>query len=137
MMNLEDKTLIWHVDTHRLNLQLLRVMINQRTTRLDFGYQTTDYYIRGGWINIYPETHLVTSASSRKMRMQDQQGIVTAPDRFHFKSRADWQFFSLFFAPLPIQDQTISLVESEDPDFTNFNIGNIELKLDAAFLMRL
>lgn len=136
-MNLEDKTLVWHVDAHRFNLQLLRVILNERTTRLDFGYQTTDYYIRGGWINIYPETHLVTSASIRKMRMQDQLGIVTAPDKFYFKSRADWHFFSLFFAPLPFQDQTISLVESEDPDYTNFNIGNIELKIEAAFRLRL
>lgn len=136
-MNLEDKTLVWHVDAHRFNLQLLRVMLNERTTRLDFGYQTTDYYIRGGWINIYPETHLVTNASSRKMRMQDQKGIVTAPDKFHFKSRADWHFFSLFFAPLPVQDQIISLVEIENPEPTNFNIENIELILDKAFLLRL
>ena len=135
-MNLEDKTLVWHVDAHRFNLQLLRVILNERTTRLDFGYQTRDYYIRGGWINIYPETHLVTSASTRKMHMQDQLGIVTAPDKFYFKSRADWHFFSLFFAPLPFQDQTISLVEFENPDPTNFNIKDIELLYKNAIKQR-
>lgn len=136
-MNTSDNTYIWHLDARRDNLQLLRIILNERTTRLDFGYQTTDIYYHGGWINIFPETHLKSNLSEKKYRMQDQTNIVLSPNKYHFKSRADWHFFSLNFAPLSFQDQTLSLIEAEIPDSTHFNISHIHLICNQAMLLKL
>jgi CRP-like cAMP-binding protein len=42
----------------RSNPKLLRIFLDKDFTRLDFGYATHSYYIKGGWFNIYPQTHL-------------------------------------------------------------------------------
>ena len=67
--------------------------------------------------------------------MQDQLNIAVAPNKTMYKARTDWQFFSLFFAPLPLEDQTISLIEIEDSS-EGFNMYDIELKLSDAFIMK-
>jgi hypothetical protein len=128
---------IWHVDAKINSLQLLRITLTERTTRLDLGYQANDEFYSGWWINIYQETHLRSSASDRKFLMQDQKNIVTAPNRMHYDSRADWQFFSLFFAPLPLVDQHISMIESEKPDKHNFNFYDIPLLVKDSILLKL
>jgi hypothetical protein len=136
-MKTKNNTLVWHLDARLDSLQLLRIVLNDRTTRIDFGYQSNPKYDFGWWINIFPETHLISSASDRKFRMQDQQGMVVAPNRFHLEARTDWHFFTLYFAPLPIMDQSISLIESEEPDEDNFNMKNISLKLADALFMKI
>ncbi|MFM7386776.1 MAG: hypothetical protein ACKO5L_01300 [Bacteroidota bacterium] len=128
---------IWHVDAKINSLQLLRITLTDRTTRLDLGYQANDKFYSGWWINIYQETHLRSSASDRKFIMQDQKHIVTAPNRMHYDSRADWQFFSLFFAPLPMVEQHISMIESEKPDKNNFNFYEIPLLVNDSILLKL
>ena len=135
-MKTSDKTLIWHLDVRRKTLQLLRVTLNEFTTRLDFGYQMDTMYDYDWWINIDPNTHLLTSASTKKFRMQDQLNIATAPNKNMYKARTDWQFFSLFFAPLPPEDQKISLIEFETATRTGFNMYDIELKLSDTFIMK-
>jgi hypothetical protein len=134
MRNIE-KTHIWHLDVRRETLQLVRITRNEYTTRLDFGYQMDQMYVNNWWINIYPNTHLLTSASTNKFRMQDQLNIAVAPNKTMYKARTDWQFFSLFFAPLPLEDQKISLIEFEDTT-RGFNMYDIELKLSDAFIMK-
>jgi len=128
---------IWHVNAKINSLQLLRITLTERTTRLDLGYQANDEYDYGWWINIYQETHLLTSVSERKFLMQDHKNIVTAPGRLNYESRSDWQFFSLFFAPLPLVDQYVSMIESEKPDKNNFNFYNIPLITKEAVLFKL
>ena len=128
---------VWHVDAKVTSLQLLRITLTERTTRLDLGYQANDEFYSGWWINIYLETHLRSSASDRKFLMQDQKNIVTAPNRMHYDSRSDWQFFSLFFAPLPLVDQHISMIESEKPDKDNFNFYEIPLLVKDSILLKL
>lgn len=135
-MKTSDKTLIWHLDVRRKTLQLLRVTLNEFTTRLDFGYQMDTMYDYDWWINIDPNTHLLTSASTKKFRMQDQLNIATAPNKNMYKARTDWQFFSLFFAPLPPEDQKISLIEFETATRTGFNMYDIELKLKDSMEMK-
>ncbi len=135
-MKTSDKTLIWHLDVRRKTLQLLRVTLNEFTTRLDFGYQMDTMYDYDWWINIDPNTHLLTSASTKKFRMQDQLNIATAPNKNMYKARTDWQFFSLFFAPLPPEDQKISLIEFETTTRTGFNMYDIELQLKDSMEMK-
>jgi hypothetical protein len=128
---------IWHVDAKINSLQLLRITLTERTTRLDLGYQANDEFYSRWWINIYRETHLLTSASDRKFHMQDQKDIVTAPNKVFYESRTDWQFFSLFFAPLPLVDQHISMIESEKLDKNNFNFYEIPLLIKDSILLKL
>lgn len=128
---------IWHVNAQINSLQLLRITLTERTTRLDLGYQANDEFDHGWWINIYQETHLRTSVSDRKFHMQDQKDIITAPGKMHYESRSDWQFFSLFFAPLPLVDQHISMIESEKPDKNNFNFYEMPLLIKDSILLKL
>ncbi len=134
MRNIE-KTHIWHLDVRRKTLQLVRITRNEYTTRLDFGYQMDQMYDYDWWINIDPNTHLLTSVSTKKFRMQDQLNIAVAPNKTMYSARTDWQFFSLFFAPLPLEDQKISLIEFENKR-AGFNMYDIELKLSDAFIMK-
>jgi hypothetical protein len=53
-----------------------------------------------------------------------------------YKARTDWQFFSLFFAPLPQEDQKISLIEFETATRTGFNMYDIELQLKDSMVMK-
>jgi hypothetical protein len=68
--------------------------------------------------------------------MQDQLNIATAPNKNMYKARTDWQFFSLFFAPLPQEDQKISLIEFETATRTGFNMYDIELQLKDSMVMK-
>ena len=128
-MRTNEQARIWHLDVRKATLQLVRITINEFSTRLDFGYQMDPIYDFDWWINIDPNTHLISSVSNRKFRMQDQVNIALAPNKSMYKSRTDWQFFSLLFAPLPLVDQTISLIEFENEDKEGFNMVDIQLKL--------
>lgn len=81
-MKTKNNTLVWHLDARLDSLQLLRIVLNDRTTRIDFGYQSNPKYDFGWWINIFPETHLISSASDRKFRMQDQKEWWSHPIDF-------------------------------------------------------
>jgi hypothetical protein len=40
------------------NLQLLRITVTNIETKVDFGYQATNFFINGGWIKISPHTFI-------------------------------------------------------------------------------
>lgn len=128
-MRNNEQARVWHLDVRKDTLQLVRITINEFSTRLDFGYQMDPMYDSDWWINIDPNTHLISSVGKRKFRMQDQKNISVAPAKTTYESRTDWQFFSLFFAPLPLVDQTISLIEFELEDKDGFNMFDIQLRL--------
>ena len=40
------------------NPKILRIVLTENHTRIDFGYTTPWFYEKGGWITISPDTYL-------------------------------------------------------------------------------
>jgi hypothetical protein len=47
-----------------------------------------------------------------------------------FQSVKDWQFFTLYFEPIPQKDCLINIIEEEKPSPNDFNYYGIALKMD-------
>ena len=120
---------------HR-NPDILRVLIRESETQIDFGYSADNIYSRGGWIRIDPNTHLKNQKTSNIYKMVKAEGIPIAPEKTHFNTHTDWQFFTLFFEPLPLEDQIIDFIEPEYEfieNYTNtFNFQGIKLEISEA-----
>jgi hypothetical protein len=114
------------------NLQLLRVTITDIETKVDFGYQATSYYIRGGWIKISPKTFIRPSGSNKKLILTNATNIPYGPEKLHFNSSIEWRYFSLHFPPIvnenaELEINKIDLIEQENGDSTDFNFYDIRL----------
>jgi len=110
------------------NPVILRVVLSNEFTRIDFGYAAPWIYIKGGWIHIAPETFIQVKSNNERFKLSKAINIPIAPDRIDFESTEDWRVFSLYFEPIPINDCMIDIIEDENPDENNFNYYNIELK---------
>ncbi len=115
------------LDSEKQNPKLLRVLLTKEFTRLDFGYTTPWYYKKGGWIKISPKTHLLAEGSSEKYGLKEAVGIAIAPKRINFESTEDWQFFTLYFEPIPQKESILHMIEAEKPTENDFNFYGIEL----------
>jgi hypothetical protein len=118
------------LDTPKQNPKVLRVLLSKEFTRIDFGYTTPWYYDKGGWIKISPDTFLEIVGLTYKYRLKNVQGIPLSPKRTNFKSTEDWQFFSLYFEPIPQVDCILSMIEAEKPTTNDFNYYGIALKME-------
>ena len=110
------------------NPSVLRVIMNNDYTRIDFGYAAPWMYVKGGWIRIAPYTYLEHVETGKRFALKEAKNIPYAPERFDFESKTDWRVFSLYFEPLPIRDCTIHIIEEEEPESTDFNYYNIKLE---------
>ena len=111
----------------RNNPAVLRVILNENYTQIDFGYVAEWIYIRGGWIRIAPHTFIQVQGSEKRYNMTEAKNITIAPEQHHFESKQDWRVFTLFFEPIPIKDCVIDIIEEEDPEPTDFNFYGIRL----------
>lgn len=109
------------------NPKMLRIVLTENHTRIDFGYTTPWFYEKGGWITISPDTYLQLKDLKRKFILTNTEGIAISPKRLDFESTEDWQFFSLFFEPIPKTDCVFDMIESENPTKNDFNYHGIEL----------
>ena len=134
-MKKRNKTLLLPLNIVRApnsNLVLLRALLNKEFTRIDFGYIAIDYFVRGGWIRISSETYLRVKGQTSKHVLTHAENIPIAPEVHHFESTKDWQYFSLFFPPIPQQDCEIDLIEEENPDDNDFNYYDIQLDMSTS-----
>ncbi|MBU3658496.1 MAG: hypothetical protein FGM14_01380 [Flavobacteriales bacterium] len=128
----KNETLLFEIpilDTPKQNPSILRVILTKEFTRIDFGYTTPWYYIKGGWIKIAPETYLQNEETKEQYKLKEATGILIAPKRINFESTEDWQFFSLYFDPIPMKDCVLNMIEAEKPTPNDFNYYGIELKM--------
>ena len=115
-------------DQRRTNPEIMRIVLTDEFTRIDFGYTTPWYYEKGGWIRISPDTYLQREGTFEKFKLIDAVGISISPNRVDFESTEDWRFFSLYFEPIPKKEGTYNLIEAENPTPNDFNYYGIELK---------
>ena len=109
------------------NPKLLRVVLTENYTRIDFGYTTPWFYEKGGWITISPDTYLRLKDLESRFILTNTEGIAISPKRLDFESTQDWQFFSLYFEPIPRTDCVFDMIESDKPTKNDFNYYGVEL----------
>ena len=132
-MTLKNESLLIEVSEEaKKNPCILRIFLTPTYTRIDFGYTTPWYYEKGGWITISPDTYLKLRGNAQKFTLKEAVGIPLSPQRMNFESTEDWQYFSLYFEPIPKQDCIVDLVEAEDEDPTlnAWNISGISIQLN-------
>lgn len=128
----KDKNLVFHFNVlgdGASNPILLRISLSPELTKIDFGYTTTDKYDNGGWIKISPDTFIENSQTKKRYTMTNATGITIAPALRNFESKKDWQYFSLFFPPIPQKDCVLNIIEVENGTPNDFNYYDIELKM--------
>ena len=106
---------------------MLRVVLTENYTRIDFGYTTPWFYEKGGWITISPDTYLRLKDLESRFILTNTEGIAISPKRLDFESTQDWQFFSLYFEPIPRTDCVFDMIESDKPTKNDFNYYGVEL----------
>ncbi len=124
------------------NLQLLRITVTNLETKVDFGYQATSYYKKGGWIKISPKTFIRVNGTKNKLILTNATNIPYGPEKLHFNSTIEWRYFSLYFPSIleepdnkkslmsigePKRIETIDLIEQEDGTENDFNFYGIRL----------
>jgi hypothetical protein len=126
----KGKRILYPVKSKRAeleNLQLLRVEINSQHTKIDFGYTSTDYYERGGWVHINKKTFVSVHGIQKEFALLKAENIPFAPNQLSFKTSNDWLFFSLYFEAIPFNSKLIDLIENAD-DKNSFNFYKIPLE---------
>lgn len=108
--------------------QLLRIEFNPEYTKIDFGYQTTDYYVKGGWVKIAPITYIKVNTNQERLTLTNSINIPIAPEKHDFETKKDWLYFSLIFPPIKIEDCLMDMIEADKGEPTDFNYYNIEIK---------
>lgn len=115
------------------NIQLLRILITPAHTRIDFGYQATEYYIKGGWVRMFPETFILNQKTGEKLGLEKAEGIPLSPIKHEFKTTIDWLYYSLYFPPILLQESIIDIIESEKETENNFNFYGVKISPKVAF----
>ena len=105
--------------------QLLRIEFASEYTKFDFGYQTTGYYTKGGWVRIHKDTFIRIKSTGEKFTLIRADNIPIAPIHHNFNTSKDWLYFSLYFPPIELKSGKIDLIEAEPGKETDFNYFDI------------
>lgn len=127
---MKNKRLLFPVNTKRAeleNLQLLRVEINKQFTKIDFGYSSSTFYERGGWLHINKKTFISVNSSEKEYNLLKAEDIPFVPNQLSFKTSNDWLFFSLYFEAIPFNTKSIDVIENVE-DKNGFNFYRIPLE---------
>jgi hypothetical protein len=114
----------------KTNPVIMRIILNDQFTRIDFGYCAPWIYIRGGWIRIAGHTYIQLQGSLKKYELIEAKNIPLAPEVFEFESKEDWRVFTLYFKPIPIKSCNINIIEEENPTKNDFNFYGVSVNVD-------
>ena len=115
------------IENNKNDLFLLRVVIDEKYTKIDFGYQATDHYIRGGWVTMNPYAFIRIKGSNEKLTLTRVENIPLEPTKLNFKSTVESLYFSLFFPPLPNKSLVFDFIEKEPYTDTLFDLYGITI----------
>ena len=127
---MKNKRILYPIKSKRAeleNLQLLRVEINSQFTKIDFGYTSTDYYERGGWVHINKKTFVFVDGLKKEYALLKAEHIPFAPNQLSFKTSNDWLYFSLYFEAIPFNAKSIDVLENAE-NKNSFNFYKIQLE---------
>ena len=109
--------------------KLLRIEFSSEFTKVDFGYQTTSYYTRGGWVRMAGDAFLRIQQTGEKHTLTRADNIPIAPVHHHFNTSKDWLYYSLYFPTIPLKNGLIDIIEVEPGADTDFNYFDIEVDI--------
>ena len=115
--------------------ELLRIILNDKFTRIDFGYQTDPKYIRGGWVTINPETFIRIHNQNENLVLTKVEDIPLEPVKHNFQSTVDRLYFKLYFPPLPKASITFDIIEKEPDSPTYFNYFDVKVKIENGIIV--
>lgn len=117
------------------NPTVLRIILSEDYTQLDFGYAALSIYQKGGWIRISPDTFLKVHGSEKRYSLTRASNIAIAPNKIEFESTQDWCVFSLFFEPIPIKNCVFDMIEEVKPTPNDFNYYGIIINTSIAVIV--
>jgi hypothetical protein len=117
-------------EQQKTNPVIMRIILSDQFTRIDFGYSAPWIYVRGGWIRIAQHTYIEVQGSQKKYELIEAKNIPLAPEKFEFESKEDWRVFSLYFKPIPLKSCVIDIIEEEQPDEKDFNFYGVSVNVD-------
>ena len=116
--------------------QLLRIEYAPDYTKVDFGYQATDHYIRGGWVRLAKNTFIRIQTTGEKHMLVRADNIPLAPVHHNFQTTKDWLYYSLYFGPIELQSGKLDLIEAEPGAPTDSNYYDIEIDANKRIELR-
>jgi hypothetical protein len=132
-MHHNKQSVVFHFDHtghSRTNAKLVRIQLTSEFTKVDFGYNARDLYIKGGWIRMAPDTFIEIVETGQRYTLQLAENIPIAPVHHYFESQKDWRYYSLFFPSIPQQDCSINIIEVENGLFRDFNYYDVKLRME-------
>jgi len=110
------------------NIQVLRLELDEKFTRIDFAYLSGTKYINGGWVQIHDSCFIKPVNSDLKLSLIKAVNIPLAPKKHFFKTTKDCLYYTLYFPPLPINTKEIDIIEMETNDSNYFNFYGVSVE---------
>ncbi len=139
MKNQENKTvvtdkLVVFNPKYRFNknkrITILRVVIDDEYTRVDFLYWSLKNNNMGKWIQIEKDCFIKALNSDTKLKLIKTENIAVSPNKSFFRSKLNLLNFSLYFPPLPKGVLVFDLIEKDTTNENYFNFYKINLKVE-------
>lgn len=108
---------------HRKHHRIKSIELNERYTRIDFLYRSSELYINGGWIQIDKDT-IIRDSRGDSYYLYKAYNIPYAPNKLYFSACGQLHHYTLVFPPLPKHVRSIDIIEKEAPG-TYFNFYNV------------
>ena len=133
MKNIKTKIINLNREGHgESNPTLLRIILHPDYTKIDFGYSAIEIFQSGGWIRIDPFTFIEIIELNQRLTLVRAVGIPLSPIHLSFESNKDWQYYSLYFPPIPQKNCTLNIIEIEKGTLNDFNYYNIAINMTDA-----
>ena len=107
------------------NIQVIRIELDEKFTRIDFAYNTDSKYINGGWVQMHYSCFIRPVNSDLKLSLIKAVNIPLAPKKHFFKTTKDCLYYTLYFPTLPINTNAIDIIEMETNDSNYFNFYEV------------
>jgi hypothetical protein len=110
-------------------ITILRVVIDNEYTRVDFLYWSLKNNNMGKWIQIEKDTYIRALNSDQKLKLIKAENIGVSPNKRFFKTKLNLLNFTLYFPPLPKDVVAFDLIEKDTTNENYFNFHKINLKV--------
>ena len=107
--------------------KILRILMTDEFTKVDFGYQATAYFTKGGWVKIEKNSFIRDTATLKNYKFIRAERISVAPHKHNFKTTIDYLYFSLYFEPIPQEIEFIDIIEKDKKDGHFFNFYGVNI----------
>ena len=108
--------------TTKPDSKVMRIEMEEDYTRIDF------VTLAGHWLWVQMDSNCFIRpvGSDTRLTLVKAQGIPLAPNKYHFKSRNESLYYTLYFPALPKGTEAIDIIEKEVPG-TYFNFYGVAL----------